>query len=54
MGAICEHFRFMHDSAMENVERNRNETNREEYERRQLLINGQLNKSAEIHSTVFE
>lgn len=54
IGAICEHFRFAYDCAMENVEQNRNEKDPQQYERRQLLINEQMNKAAEIHAKIFE
>lgn len=54
IGAICEHFRFMYDFAMENVEQNRNEKNPQEYERRRFLINEQMGKAANIHAKIFE
>lgn len=54
IGAICEHFRFVYDGAMENVEQNRNEKNSQEYERKRLLINEQMNKAAEIHAKILE
>lgn len=52
--AICEHFSFVYDCAMENVERNRHETDPQACERRQLLICADMNKAAEIHAKIFE
>lgn len=54
IGAICEHFRFMYDCAMQNVEQNRKEKDPQQYKRRQLLINEQMNKAVQIHSKIFE
>lgn len=54
IGAICEHFRFMYECAMENVEQNRNEKDPQQYKRRKLLINEQMNRAVEIHSKIFE
>lgn len=56
--AICEHFRYLYDCTMENVEKNRNENenekNPQECERRRFVINEQMSKVVEIHAKIFE
>lgn len=54
IGAICEHFRFVYDSIMENVEKNHNENNPQIHERTQWLINEKMSKAVEIHAKIFE
>lgn len=54
IGAICEHFRFVFDGAIEKVKLNRNDQNPQEYQRRQLLINAQMNKATVVHAEIFK
>lgn len=54
IGAICEHFDFLCDSIMDDVERNQIEKDPKKQQQRKQQIHEKIGQMIEVHVKMFE